>query len=35
MLTQAPRGTQDVLPANAYRWQSIEDIMRKKCALAG
>jgi len=35
MLTQAPRGTQDMLPANAYRWQSIEDIMRKKCALAG
>ena len=35
MLTQAPRGTQDVLPANAYRWQSIEDIIRKKCALAG
>lgn len=35
MLTQAPRGTQDMLPSNAYRWQSIEDIMRRKCALAG
>ena len=35
MLTQAPRGTQDMLPKDAHRWHSIEDIMRKKCALAG
>lgn len=35
MLTQAPRGTQDMLPKDAHRWQSIEDIMRKKCAQAG
>ena len=35
MLTQAPRGTQDMLPKDAYRWQSIEDIVRKKCAQAG
>ena len=35
MLTQAPKGTEDMLPRDAHRWQSIEDIMRKKCALAG
>lgn len=35
MLTQAPKGTQDMLPANAYRWQSIEETMRRICALAG
>lgn len=35
MLTQAPRGTQDMLPAGAYRWHSVEDIMRRRCALAG
>lgn len=35
MLTQAPRGTKDVLPADSYRWQYIEDKMRKAAALAG
>lgn len=35
MLTQAPKGTQDVLPANSYRWQSIEAVMRRVCAKAG
>ena len=35
MLTQAPRGTRDVLPAESYRWQYIEDRMRKTAALAG
>ena len=35
MLTQAPKGTQDMLPKDAYRWHSVEDIMRKRCALAG
>ena len=35
MLTQAPRGTQDMLPKDAHRWQNIEDIMRRKCAQAG
>ena len=29
MLTQAPKGTQDVLPQDSYRWQQIEEIMRK------
>jgi len=35
MLTQAPRGTRDVLPADSYRWQFIEDRMRAAAALAG
>lgn len=35
MLTQAPKGTQDMLPKDAHRWQSIEENMRRLCALAG
>ena len=35
MLTQAPRGTRDVLPADSYRWQFIESKMRAAAALAG
>ena len=35
MLTQAPKGTQDVLPQDSYRWQQSEEIMRKTCAMAG
>jgi len=35
MLTQAPRGTKDVLPTESYRWQYLEDRMRKAAALAG
>ena len=35
MLTQAPRGTRDVLPTESYRWQFIESKMRKAAALAG
>ncbi len=35
MLTQAPRGTRDVLPAESYRWQYIESRMRAAAALAG
>ena len=35
MLTQAPRGTRDVLPADSYRWQFIEEKMRAAAALAG
>lgn len=35
MLTQAPKGTQDVLPQASYRWQRIEKNMRDICALAG
>ena len=35
MLTQAPKGTQDMLPQDSYRWQAIERTMREACALAG
>ncbi len=35
MLTQAPKGTLDMLPQDSHRWQSIERSMRKACALAG
>ena len=35
MLTQAPRGTKDVLPAESYRWQYLEAKMRAAAALAG
>ena len=35
MLTQAPKGTQDMLPQASYRWQRIERSMREICALAG
>ena len=35
MLTQAPKGTVDMLPKDAHRWQSIQDNMRRICALAG
>lgn len=35
MLTQAPKGTQDMLPQASYRWQRIERTMRDVCALSG
>ncbi len=35
MLTQAPRGTRDVLPADSYRWQYVEAKMRDMAARAG
>ncbi len=35
MLTQAPKGTVDMLPKDAHRWQFIQDNMRRICALAG
>ena len=35
MLTQAPKGTQDLLPKDAHRWQTIEASVRRICALAG
>ena len=35
MLTQAPRGTRDVLPTDSYRWQYLEEKMRKAAAEAG
>ena len=35
MLTQAPRGTRDVLPADSYRWQYIESRMREAARMSG
>ena len=35
MLIQAPRGTKDVLPADSYRWQYLEEKMRQAAAVAG
>ena len=35
MLTQAPRGTRDVLPQDSYRWQYVEAMMRQAAAEAG
>ncbi|MBR0464284.1 MAG: histidine--tRNA ligase [Clostridia bacterium] len=35
MLTQAPKGTQDVLPRDSYRWQAVEQAMRDAAALYG
>ncbi len=35
MLTQAPRGTKDVLPTESYRWQYLESKMRTAAAEAG
>lgn len=35
MLTQAPRGTRDVLPSDSYRWQYVEQRMREAAAEAG
>lgn len=31
MLTKAPRGTRDVLPSEAYKWQYIEERVREIC----
>ncbi len=35
MLTQAPKGTLDMLPKDSHSWHSIEAAMRSVCALAG
>ncbi len=35
MLTQAPKGTRDVLPTDSYRWQYVEARMRQAAAEAG
>ena len=35
MLTQAPKGTKDLLPQNSYRWQAVEQVEREFAALAG
>lgn len=35
LLTQAPKGTQDLLPEQTARWQAVEEVMRKEAALFG
>lgn len=35
MLIQAPKGTKDILPAEAYKWIYVESIIREICALHG
>ncbi len=35
MLTQAPKGTKDMLPGEAHLWQKIEAVMRRRAALSG
>ncbi|MDL2206591.1 histidine--tRNA ligase [Eubacteriales bacterium OttesenSCG-928-N13] len=35
MLTQAPKGTKDILPQDSANWQFIEQCMRDLCALGG
>lgn len=32
MLTKAPKGTADILPQNSYKWQYVENIIRKLCS---
>lgn len=35
MLTQAPKGTKDVTPYEAYKWHYVEDIMRRCAGVNG
>lgn len=35
LLTQAPRGTQDILPAEAKKWRKLEEVMRDEAELNG
>lgn len=35
MLTQAPKGTKDVLPSEVYKWHYVESLIREICALNG
>ena len=35
LITQAPRGTQDVLPGQSEKWQAVEDVLRDEAALHG
>ena len=35
MLTKAPRGTKDITPKDAYKWQYVENKFRQVCALFG
>ena len=35
LITKKPRGTEDVLPRDSYRWQFLEDIFREEAAAYG
>lgn len=35
LITKAPRGTQDILPRNSYRWQVVENILMETAAHYG
>ena len=35
MLTNAPKGTKDILPDQIYKWQFVEERFRRMCALYG
>ena len=35
VITQAPRGTEDVLPEEAVQWQVIDAVMRSEASLHG
>ena len=35
LLTQAPKGTQDILPCDSYRWSVLEDVILDEAALQG
>ena len=35
MAYQAPKGTRDVTPAESYRWQYVEELIRKTTARYG
>ena len=35
MLTKAPRGTKDITPKDAYKWNYVENKFREVCSLFG
>ncbi|MEG0580253.1 MAG: ATP phosphoribosyltransferase regulatory subunit, partial [Niameybacter sp.] len=35
MAINAPRGTQDVIPSQSYKWQFIENLLRETASLFG
>ena len=35
LLTQGPKGTQDILPGQSEKWQTVEEVLRQEAALHG
>ena len=35
LLTKAPRGTQDILPKDSYKWQFIENLVLEAAGMFG